>query len=54
MQIAHRKQNYQQELILRGNYAAATDMLRAYILKNHGGIYADYDVIPNYTPKFIK
>lgn len=54
MQIAHRKQNYQQELILRGNYAAATDMLRAYILKNHGGIYADYDVIPNYTPEVYK
>ncbi|HFU0259762.1 TPA: TcdA/TcdB catalytic glycosyltransferase domain-containing protein, partial [Vibrio parahaemolyticus] len=33
----HRKQQYQQELILRGNYAAATDQLRMYILKNHGG-----------------
>ncbi|ETT01159.1 DUF3491 domain-containing protein (plasmid) [Providencia sp. PROV188] len=54
MQIAHKKQNYQQELILRGNYAAATDMLRAYILKNHGGIYADHDVMPNYTPEVYK
>ncbi|MFV8221500.1 TcdA/TcdB catalytic glycosyltransferase domain-containing protein, partial [Enterobacter cloacae complex sp.6700776] len=32
----------------------ATDMLRAYILKNHGGIYADHDVMPNYTPEVYK
>ncbi|MDZ5117897.1 DUF3491 domain-containing protein [Vibrio parahaemolyticus] len=50
----HRKQQYQQELILRGNYAAATDQLRMYILKNHGGIYTDYDVTPGYTKEVYK
>ncbi|ETT04765.1 TPA: TcdA/TcdB catalytic glycosyltransferase domain-containing protein [Providencia alcalifaciens] len=49
MKIVHHKHNYQKELILRGNYAAASDMLRVYILKNHGGIYSDYDVTPGYT-----
>lgn len=49
MKQVHSKQYYQRELILRGNYAAATDMLRAIILKNHGGIYSDYDIAPAYT-----
>ncbi|HEF8785862.1 TPA: DUF3491 domain-containing protein [Providencia alcalifaciens] len=51
MKQVHSKHNYQRELILRGNYAAATDQIRAYILKNHGGIYTDHDVTPSYTPK---
>ncbi|WP_122995209.1 TcdA/TcdB catalytic glycosyltransferase domain-containing protein, partial [Escherichia coli] len=49
MKIVHRKQHYQQELILRWNYASATDQLRMYILKEHGGIYTDCDVTPGYT-----
>ncbi|HHR6147132.1 TPA: TcdA/TcdB catalytic glycosyltransferase domain-containing protein [Providencia alcalifaciens] len=51
MKQVHSKHHYQRELILRGNYAAATDQLRAYILKNHGGIYTDPDVSPAYTSK---
>ncbi|HHR5887065.1 TPA: TcdA/TcdB catalytic glycosyltransferase domain-containing protein [Providencia alcalifaciens] len=54
MKQVHSKQNYQRELILRGNYAAATDMLRAIILKNYGGIYSDYDITPAYTPKIYQ
>lgn len=54
MKKVHKKQQYQQELILRGNYAAATDQLRMYILKNHGGIYTDYDVTPGYTKEVYK
>ncbi|EUD11672.1 TcdA/TcdB catalytic glycosyltransferase domain-containing protein [Providencia alcalifaciens] len=54
MKIVNYKQNYQKELILRANYAAASDMLRTYILKNHGGIYADYDVTPGYTQGVYK
>ncbi|HCE1798303.1 TPA: DUF3491 domain-containing protein [Vibrio parahaemolyticus] len=49
MKQEHSKHNYQREIILRGNYAAATDQIRIYILKNHGGIYTDYDVTPAYT-----
>lgn len=49
MKIVHRKHHYQQELLLRWNYASATDQLRMYILKEHGGIYTDYDVTPGYT-----
>ncbi len=54
MKIVNHKQNYQKELILRANYAAASDMLRAYILKNHGGIYSDNDVAPGYTQEVYK
>ncbi|WP_154124841.1 TcdA/TcdB catalytic glycosyltransferase domain-containing protein [Grimontia hollisae] len=54
MKKVHRKQHYQQELILRGNYAAATDQLRMYILKEQGGIYTDYDVTPGYTQEVYK
>ncbi|EJC8326027.1 DUF3491 domain-containing protein [Escherichia albertii] len=48
------KQRYQQELILRGNYASATDQLRVYILKEYGGIYTDYDVTPAYGKNIYK
>ncbi|EOJ4717282.1 TcdA/TcdB catalytic glycosyltransferase domain-containing protein [Escherichia albertii] len=54
MKKVHRKQQYQQELILRGNYAAATDQLRISILKQYGGIYTDYDVTPSYTKDVYK
>lgn len=54
MKKVHRKQQYQQELILRGNYAAATDQLRISVLKQYGGIYTDYDVTPAYTKDVYK
>ncbi len=54
MKKAQYKQRYQQELILRGNYASATDQLRVYILKEHGGIYTDYDVTPAYGKNIYK
>ncbi|WP_059274216.1 TcdA/TcdB catalytic glycosyltransferase domain-containing protein [Escherichia albertii] len=54
MKKVNRKQQYQQELILRGNYAAATDQLRISILKQFGGIYSDYDVTPAYTKEVYK
>ncbi|MFC1237017.1 TcdA/TcdB catalytic glycosyltransferase domain-containing protein [Vibrio sp. F74] len=37
---------YIQELLLRGNPAAASDILRLSILYNKGGIYIDVDTLP--------
>ncbi|EHK4834142.1 hypothetical protein I8B34_005922, partial [Escherichia coli] len=41
--------NYQTEMLLRWNYPAASDLLRMYILKEHGGIYTDTDMMPAYS-----
>ena len=40
------KKYYQQELQLRGNLAAASDIARVQLLHNHGGIYLDADLLP--------
>lgn len=42
----HLKNMYIQELTLRGNPAAAADILRLSILYNKGGIYIDVDTLP--------
>ena len=42
---------YQQEMLLRWNYAAASDQVRMNILKEHGGIYTDTDILPAYSDK---
>lgn len=41
--------NYELEMLLRWNYAAASDQLRMYMLKEHGGIYTDLDMMPQYS-----
>ncbi|EHY4187804.1 glycosyl transferase, partial [Escherichia coli] len=45
--------NYQTEMLLRWNYPAASDLLRMYILKEHGGIYTDTDMMPAYSKQVI-
>ncbi len=41
----------QQEMLLRWNYAAASDQVRINILKEYGGIYTDTDILPAYSDK---
>ncbi|MEF9520049.1 LifA/Efa1-related large cytotoxin [Chlamydia crocodili] len=41
--------NYEMEMFLRWNYAAASDQIRMYMLKEHGGIYTDLDMMPQYS-----
>lgn len=38
---------YYYEIILRGNFASASDIIRLLILYLHGGIYVDTDTLPN-------
>lgn len=40
------KNEYHQEMFLRMNFAAAGDLARLEILKKHGGIYLDVDILP--------
>ncbi|MCS0418268.1 TcdA/TcdB catalytic glycosyltransferase domain-containing protein [Vibrio diabolicus] len=40
------KKFYLYETILRGNFAAASDILRILILKLYGGVYIDVDTLP--------
>lgn len=40
------KKNYYYELILRGNFACASDLVRLLILFRYGGIYIDLDTLP--------
>lgn len=42
------KEFYEQELNLRSNFAAASDLARLEILKAEGGFYIDTDVLPQY------
>lgn len=46
--------NYETEMFLRWNYPAATDQVRMYMLKEHGGIYMDLDMMPAYSTEFTK
>lgn len=46
--------NYDTEMFLRWNYAAATDQVRMYMLLEHGGIYADLDMMPAYSQEVTK
>ncbi|AAP05301.1 LifA/Efa1-related large cytotoxin [Chlamydia caviae] len=41
--------NYEMEMFLRWNYAAASDQIRMYMLKEYGGIYTDLDIMPSYS-----
>ncbi|EQM62627.1 cysteine protease, YopT-type domain protein [Chlamydia ibidis 10-1398/6] len=41
--------NYDTEMFLRWNYAAATDQVRMYMLGEIGGIYTDLDMMPAYS-----
>ncbi len=44
------KNNYEQELYLRGNLAGASDSARVEILASKGGIYMDADILPALMP----
>ncbi|AFS20699.1 cysteine protease, YopT-type domain protein [Chlamydia psittaci GR9] len=46
--------NYNTEMFLRWNYAAATDQVRMYMLNEIGGIYTDLDMMPAYSSEIIK
>ncbi|MFJ1510024.1 LifA/Efa1-related large cytotoxin [Chlamydia crocodili] len=41
--------NYETEMLLRWNYAAASDQLRMFMLEEYGGIYTDLDIMPTYS-----
>jgi hypothetical protein len=54
--LSHLKKYYYYEIILRGNFACASDIARLIILYHHGGIYLDVDTLPateNHFPKTI-
>jgi hypothetical protein len=54
--LSHLKKYYYYEVILRGNFACASDIARLIILYHHGGIYLDVDTLPataNHFPKTI-
>lgn len=40
------KRFYYYEVILRGNFASASDIVRLLVLYRHGGIYLDIDTLP--------
>ncbi|WP_365820983.1 LifA/Efa1-related large cytotoxin [Chlamydia sp.] len=46
--------NYELEVLLRWNYAAATDQARMYMLKEFGGIYTDLDMMPSYSQEILE
>ncbi|WP_407365616.1 LifA/Efa1-related large cytotoxin [Chlamydia pecorum] len=54
MQEAQNVYNYELEALLRWNYAAATDQVRMYMLKEHGGIYTDLDMMPSYSQEILE
>lgn len=43
---------YYCELILRGNLACASDIIRLMVLKKYGGIYLDVDTLPDLSVNF--
>lgn len=47
------KKIYYYELILRGNMASASDIVRLMILYRHGGVYIDLDTLPEINNLFI-
>ncbi|AFS24770.1 LifA/Efa1-related large cytotoxin [Chlamydia psittaci] len=46
--------NYNTEMFLRWNYAAATDQVRMYMLDEIGGIYTDLDMMPAHSAEVNK
>lgn len=54
MKEAQNVYNYELEALLRWNYAAATDQVRMYMLKEHGGIYTDLDMMPSYSQDILE
>lgn len=54
MQEAQNVYNYELEALLRWNYAAATDQVRMYMLKELGGIYTDLDMMPSYSQDILE
>lgn len=48
------KEIYELEMCLRGNLAAASDIARLVILREHGGLYIDIDTLPVFNEIFEK
>lgn len=48
------KEIYELEMYLRGNLAAASDIARLVILRQHGGLYIDVDTLPAFEGIFNK
>ncbi|QYC86929.1 LifA/Efa1-related large cytotoxin [Chlamydia suis] len=46
--------NYELEMLLRWNYAAATDQIRMYMLEEIGGLYTDLDMMPAYSQEVLE
>lgn len=46
--------NYETEMLLRWNYAAATDQIRMYMLEEIGGLYTDLDMMPAYSQEVLE
>ncbi len=46
--------NYETEMLLRWNYAAATDQIRMYMLEEIGGLYTDLDMMPAYSKEVLE
>lgn len=45
---------YFREIALRGNLAAASDILRLHLLQHFGGVYVDCDTLPNLDHVFVR
>lgn len=54
MKQARNVYNYEQEMFLRWNYAAATDQIRMYMLEEFGGLYTDLDMMPSYSQEVLE
>lgn len=54
MKQARNVYNYEQEMFLRWNYAAATDQIRMYMLEELGGLYTDLDMMPSYSQEVLE
>jgi cysteine protease domain, YopT-type len=46
--------NYEMEMFLRWNYAAATDQVRMYMLEEYGGLYTDLDMMPAFSQEVLE
>lgn len=48
------RQYYSREITLRGNLAAASDILRLHVIQHFGGVYVDCDTLPNLDHVFVR
>jgi hypothetical protein len=48
------RQYYSREITLRGNLAAASDILRLHVIHHFGGVYIDCDTLPSLDHVFVR